>query len=424
MVSGPVAGILGAEYFAANFLDVPNLVCIDIGGTSTDLGLVIDGVAQSVSEWEAEWALTLGMPAVDVRSIGAGGGSLIQTDAMGTLRVGPESAGAQPGPVAYGRGGTEPTVTDAHAVLGTMRPETFLGGRMKLEVEAAAEAMGALAERLDLPRERLAEGALQMMNANIESEISKMVFERGVDIRDFSLFAYGGAGALHAVDVARAAGISEVIVPALAGGFSAMGLATAPPKVEQALSRVGSLDAFELSELNELFDGMEERMRADLHAQGVADADISVTRSVSAMYTGQGFANELELAGWPLTDDIIEEWKGRFHNLYDRLYGYSAPEMGITVTTLSLVAVGPRLAFTLPEVQAGGEEPPADALDGHHPLQLGGTRSDVPFYVRDRLLAGNRIPGPAVIEDAMTTIVVPAGATAAVDNYGTVRIAC
>jgi N-methylhydantoinase A len=423
MLSGPVAGLLGAEYYAQNFLDVGNLVCIDIGGTSTDLGLVIDDHAQTVPEWEAEWRLPLGVPAVDVRSIGAGGGSLIQADEMGTLRVGPESAGAVPGPVSYRRGGELPTITDAHVMLGTIRPAAFLGGRMELDVDGARGAIGELAGRLAMDPTRLAAGALQLMNANIESEISKMVFERGVDLRSFALFAYGGAGAVHAVDVARSAGIREVIVPQHAGGFSALGLVTAPPKVERALSRVESLDDFSIDELVAHFERLEDEVVADLGGQGVAVEEIQVTRSIAAMYTGQGFSNELPLTEWPLTAAAIERWKQQFDELYDRLYGYSAPEMGITVTTLTAVGLGPRASFNVAKLERGEEQPPEAALDGVRMAQFStGRPVETRFFARDALLAGNRIEGPAVIEDEMTTIAVPGDAVAGVDDFGNVRI--
>jgi N-methylhydantoinase A len=250
-----------------------------------------------------------------------------------------------------------------------------------------------------------------------------MVFERGLDVRRFSLFAYGGAGALHAAEVARSAGIAEVVVPQLAGGFSALGLATAPPKVERALSRVQLIDAFGLDELNALFAELEADVFADLESQGVTRDRIELRRSISAMYTGQGFANELELDEWPITAEVIERWKRRFDELYDRLYGYMAPEMGVTVATLEVSGSGPRALMNLPELAEGGAEPPAEARDGHHRLCLAdGTPSEAPFYVLRFLLAGNVIEGPAVIEDDMTTILVPAESRATIDGFGNVRI--
>jgi N-methylhydantoinase A len=424
LASGPVGGLLGAEYFGRNLLDAPNLICVDIGGTSTDIGVVMDGRAQTVEEWEVEWQLPLGVPAVDVRSIGAGGGSIIQTDEMGTLRVGPESAGAQPGPAGYGRGGTEPTITDAHILSGALRPGAFLGGRMELDLDAAEASIAGLAERLVIEPHRLAGGAIELMNASIESEIAKLVFERGVDLRRFSLFAYGGAGALHVCEVALRAGVGEVIVPQDAGGFSALGLATAPPKVERAIADVREIKDFTIAELRTRLGELEQQVRDDLESQGVAPEETEIVRSMYAMYNGQSFSNQLAFETWPIDESGIEDWIDRFNGMYDRLYGYSAPEQGITVTTLSVSGTGPRRKLLLPELEAGGVRPDDSAQMGRFPLRVsGGELVEASFYQRDALRAGNRISGPAVIEEEMTTTVVPPKCEAVVDPYGNLRIA-
>jgi N-methylhydantoinase A len=422
--SGPVAGMLGAEYYGRHFVGSRNLVCIDIGGTSTDIGLVVDGVAATTDEWEIEWGFTLGVPAIDVRSIGAGGGSLIQVDEMGTLRIGPESAGSQPGPACYGRGGTRPTITDAHVVTGAVRGDAFLGGRMTLDLDAAKTAVESVASRLGMSRARLASEAVHLMNAGIEAEISHMVFERGMDVRDFALFAYGGAGALHAAEVARLAGIREVIIPQAAGGFSTIGMITAPPKVEQSVSSVAELSQLDPANVRELFAGLETTVLDDLGSQGVDAANVEIRRSIYGMYSGQSFSNELELASWPLDADALAAWRVSFDEMYDRLYGYSAPELDVTVTTLRVVGTGPRIQLRLPRLASAGTEAPTQALAGVEQMPLGedfATR-EVSVYKRSELLAGNELPGPVVIEDEATTIFVPEHSTAHVDEYGNVRI--
>ena len=422
--SGPVAGMLGAEYYGRKFLGRENLVCIDIGGTSTDVGLVVAGEAVEVDEWEIEWGFTLGVPAIDVRSIGAGGGSLIQIDHMGTLRVGPESAGADPGPIAYGRGGSQPTITDAHVVMGTLRPETFLGGRMTLDVDAAYAGIMRIADQLEMSPEKLAAQAIKLMNAGIEAEVSRMVFDRGMDIRSFSLFAYGGAGALHAVEVARLAGIDETIVPQLAGGFSTIGLVTAPPKVEQSASRVEELGALDLDEIGAVFDGLERGVIEDLGAQNVDAGDVNITRTMYGMYNGQSFSNEVALDDWPLTPGLLQRWRERFDAMYDRLYGYSAPEIEITVTTLRVIGAGKRLEVSMPAI-AGGGGPLDDSAAVRHPLHLGEEElAGASFYDREALRHADSLNGPAVINDEATTIFVPEGTTAEVDEYGNVRLTC
>jgi N-methylhydantoinase A len=421
--SGPVSGILGAEYYGRNFLDVDNLLCIDIGGTSTDLGLVVDGVAQETDDWEVEWALPLGVPAVDVRSVGAGGGSLIHTDAMGTLQVGPESAGAVPGPACYRLGGERPTITDAHLVRGAIRPAAFLGGQMELDAAAAAAVVGELAETLAMDPHRLAVEAVNLMNATIEAELAKMAFERGVDLRRFSLMSFGGAGSLHAVEVARMAGISEVIVPQAAGGFCAMGAITAPPKVDQAIGLVQELADVDVDQLVGLFDGLESAVRQDLEAQGVAPEEVEVRRSLYGMYTGQSFSNELALESWPVDRADLDAWKDRFDVMYEQLYGYSAKEIDVTVTTLRVVGTGPRRQVRLPRLSEGSDAPPPEAAIGTYPVYVTAAELvDVPFYRRSKLLAGNRIPGPTVLEDDTTTVFIPADAVVSVDHYGNLRI--
>jgi N-methylhydantoinase A len=421
--SGPVAGMLGAEHYGAKFVNARNLICMDIGGTSTDIGLVVEGKAQMVDEWEVEFALPLGAPAIDVRSIGAGGGSLIRVDEMGTVRVGPESAGARPGPACYGRGGTEPASTDAHVVLGTLRPESFLSGRMPLDAEKAREAIDGVAQRIGMPPLDLAEGALRLMNAQIEEEITKMAFDQAVDLRDFVLFAYGGAGAMHAAEVARQAGISEVVVPNMAGGFSALGLGTAPVKVEEERSYVAELSTLDPDDIAAVSDQLLARVMEDLEGQGVSAEEITVERSLYGMYEGQSFDNKLALDQGPVTRDSLSAWRRRFDGMYDRLYGYSAPEIDITITTVAVSGTGPRPVFDLPELEAGGPEPVAASVMAREPVHFSGkTWDSVPCYSRSLLLAENSIDGPALIDDEMTTIIVPPGSTARIDNFGNVRI--
>lgn len=423
LASGPVGGVLGAEYYGRHFITAKNLVCMDIGGTSTDLGLVIDGAAQNVDEWDLEWALTLDVPAIRILSIGAGGGSLIGVDDMGTLHVGPESAGADPGPVAYGRGGTLPTLTDAHVVLGHLRPESFLGGTLELDVKGATAAVEAVADRLGMTGPELALAAVELANSKIEAEVSKMVFEYGVDMRDFVLFSYGGAGALHAAEVARLAGMKEIVVPQVAGEFSTIGMITAPPRVERAAAKVEELHALDIAEVNRLFAELEQETLEDLIAQGVLQEAIRLTRSISGMYTGQSFSNELDLDSWPITAEALDRWRTRFDAMYDTLYGYAAPENPITITTLRVVGMGAGLGIDIPTIDRGESTPPSTALEGHHEVYL---RSEgpvrVPFYRRRELLAGNMIQGPGVINDDATTVLVPRDTWAAVDERGNVRI--
>jgi len=421
--SGPTAGLLGAESYAGDVLDERNYVCIDIGGTSTDIGLVDDGVARRTDDWEFEFGIRLGFPALDVRSIGAGGGSIISLDELGTLSVGPESAGSEPGPACYGRGGTQPTTTDAMVALGVVHPDLFLDGRMNLSKQAAIDALNTVAEPLGMTYQQLAWGAFQLMNAQIETEASKIIFEAAVDPAKFVVLAYGGAGPIHSAAVARMLGMRRTVVPYFPGGFSALGMVAAPLRVEKAVSVVDQVDTLGADQLSTIFSKLDDDAIADLVGQGVNPDDIVIERSLHGHYLGQGFANRVVLRGWPIDGNGIEEWKADFHEFYERAYGYSALETPIEVTTMTVTATGARGKIPLTRIESGTDEPPAEALTLTSEVCLDGeSRQSIPFYKRQILLAGNRIAGPSVIDDGSSTILVPQDATASIDQFGNVII--
>lgn len=421
--SGPTAGLLGAESYAGEVLDERNYVCIDIGGTSTDIGLVNDGIAQRTDDWEFEFGIRLGFPALDVRSIGAGGGSIIAIDELGTLSVGPESAGSEPGPACYGRGGTQPTMTDAMVALGVVHPALFLDGRMNLSKEAAVEALKTVADPLGMTHLELAWGAFGLMNAQIESEASKIIFEAAVDPTGFVVLAYGGAGPIHATSVARMLGMKRVVIPYFPGGFSALGMVAAPLRVEKAVSIVDDIDVLGAERLASIFEALGADAVADLASQGVSESEVVIERSLHGHYKGQGFANRVVLRDWPITDEAIANWKNDFHDFYERAYGYSAPETPIEVTTMTVTATGARGKLPLTRIESGGETPPDGALEMHSEVSLDGrTTRQIPFYKRQALLAGNRIAGPAVIDDGLSTILVIENTTATIDPFGNVLI--
>ena len=417
--SGPVGGMLGAEAYARDFIDNPNLLCIDVGGTSTDIGVVIDAVAQRSDDWEVEFGIRLGFPAIDVRSIGAGGGSLIQIDELGTLRIGPESAGADPGPACYGRGGTQPAVTDALVVMGVVQPDLFLAGDMPLSAELAVEAMKTVSDPLGLSPQELARGVFQLINGHIDSEVSKVAFERALDVSQFSVLAYGGAGPVHGAAVAQALGAKSAIVPFFPGGFSALGMLTAPVRAEAAISVVQEIDAVEPERIIELFDGLERQVLEDLTRQGLDADEVTLVRSIDGMYSGQSFANTIPVEAWPID---VEAWKKAFHEFYDRIYGYSATETPIVATTFTVIASGPPRTLPLREIEAGDEQPSEEAVVARRPVHFDEGECETAFYRRDALRGGNVIPGPAVIDDGLATVLVTPGSTATVDRFGNIHI--
>lgn len=421
--SGPVAGMLGAEAYVRDFVPERNLLCMDVGGTSTDIGVVVDGEAQRSLNWEVEFGIRLGFPAIDVRSIGAGGGSLVGLDEFGTLKIGPESAGAHPGPACYGRGGTRPAVTDALVAMGIIQPALFLGGDMPLDRDASIRALDSVAGPLGLTAIELATGVYELINGNIESEISKIAFEGALDVSEFALLAYGGAGPAHGAGVARNLGAPKAIVPFFPGGFSALGMVSAPVRVEHSLSVVEEIDKLGADRLAELFAELEERVAADLAAQGVDRGKAQYERTIAGLYTGQSFSNNIPLNAATIDDAAVEEWKLEFHGFYDRVYGYSAPETPVVVTTLTMIGSGPNGVLPLARIGSGDATPPADAIVARETIHLGtGSYDDVPFYRRQSLLAGNRIEGPAVIDDGLATVLLIPDSTTTVDEFGNLHI--
>jgi N-methylhydantoinase A len=423
--SGPVAGLLGAETYSRKLLGGRDLVCLDIGGTSSDLGVILGGRAEVTNEWELEHAIPLAITTLDVRSIGAGGGSIIDTDDVGSLKVGPESAGSDPGPACYGRGAQKPAMTDAYVAMGLLQPELFLGGEMKLDKDAAIEQLDRVAHPLGMSVTDLAQGAYQIANMKIAAAVAAMTTHRGLDPREFSLFAYGAAGPVHAVGVARELGITEVVVPYFPGGFSAFGMVASRSRVEYSQAIMDTFDNVGPEALTATLRELAEKCRADLIGQGVAPEDITIEGDYFAMYAGQGQDNRLQLPGIELHAEDLERVAEGFHTFYDRRFGYRAPEIPILVTSVSVVGFGPHPTITLPsgdDTRAAGDGIEAAVklradlhLDGH-------THRDCCFYDRELLRESDEVAGPAVIDDHLGTIVINPGAVARVVDHGTLRI--
>lgn len=423
MASGPVAGILGAEFYAGQAINARSLVCVDIGGTSTDIGFVQDGRALITDDWEVDEGMPLGVATVDVSSIGAGGGSLVRVDDFGTLSVGPESAGAVPGPVAYGRGGIEPTLTDCYLVLGYVEPSLFLGGQMDLDREASRAAFEPLAAKLDTTPEGVARAAYDLVNRDIVNAVRAKVFDRALDVRDYALFAYGGAGPLHAVATAQGLGVNSVVVPYFPGGFSALGMLTSRAKIEKVGAQMRPLDELAPAELTQTFETLEREVREDLKVQGVTGDVIEIDRSIYVMYVGQSSDNRLHVSDGPVDADGIEAIKRATDAHYDAVYGYVAPELGVFVTTLAVSGEGGAPDLRLPEIEAGSETPPVAAEKARGQARFDGPDPvETPFLARAELLAGNVIEGPAVIDDELGTILVPPATRAVVDEHATITI--
>ncbi|QCS41071.1 hydantoinase/oxoprolinase family protein [Natrinema versiforme] len=393
-LSGPAAGVVGAAATVDDD-DVEGLVTFDMGGTSSDVSLVRDGRAERTTDAEID-GLPIRTPMVDVNTVGAGGGSIAWVDAGGALRVGPESSGAQPGPACYGRGGTRPTVTDANVVLGYIGPETALGGEMTLDVDAARDALERLADEAGLDGAlEAARGVYRVANATMTRTIRSVTVERGHDPREFALVAFGGAGPMHAAALADSLSVDRVVVPRPGGVLSAFGLLAADESYD-AVRTVGvSLETADTGDLESVYDGLVADVLAD-----ASDPDAArVERAADCRYAGQSF--ELTV---PVDDEFDAATVAeRFREAHERAYGYAMDE-SIEIVNLRATATIPGSEPTIRHEGAG------DAVVGTREAHFPGTGDDpreATVYDRDRLAPGAAVDGPAILEQAESTTVVP-----------------
>ena len=398
VLSGPAGGVVGAAE-SAHRSGFDRIITFDMGGTSTDVSLV-DGAIRTSGQSEIA-GLPVGVPALDIHTVGAGGGSMARFDAAGALRVGPESAGADPGPICYGRG-TQPTVTDANLLLGRLPADRFLGGEFTLDLERTrrivAEWLKQNGSRLSL--EQFAAGMIQVVNATMEKAIRVVSIERGYDPREFALIAFGGAGGLHACELAMALGIPRLIVPALPGALSAFGILVSPVVKDYSrtvLWRVS--EKLPMRELKKEFAALEAEARNDFRAGNWRGA-LHHERSVDTRYRGQGY--ELNV---PFSPAVVTS----FHREHQRRYGYSHPEREMELVTLrlrsSMNSPQPRLAAAKHDLAVEAESVPAR----HGKVFLGGKFLRAGIYAREKLRPLRKYSGPAVVTEYSATTVVPPG---------------
>jgi N-methylhydantoinase A len=418
--SGPAAGVIAGAAVAAS-CGRSDVVCLDMGGTSADIAVVRDGAPQLTRAFDLEWGMPIRFPSIDVISIGAGGGSIAWLDPAGYPRNGPQSAGADPGPACYGKGGTEPTNTDAQLVLGRVSNDVFLEGRMRLDVEKAREAIETrIAQPLGLSVEDAAEGVLRIANANMVKAIRLVTVERGFDPREFSLVAFGGAGPLHAVDLARELQMPEVIVPSHPGVTSALGLLFVDPLDDFSWAFVRRQDQIELEELEQRFAEMESRVTESLFKQGVAREGILVERSLDLRYIGQLHSVTVPLAA--LNGEGLASAVTAFHDEHLRQYRYSHPDAPVETSALRVAARGTRTKPDLVAVRAKGLQP--RVLEERTREVHFGDHGWLATRVVDRssLAPGDALSGPAIVDQLDSTIVLPPGTSAIVDEVGNMII--
>jgi len=402
VLSGPAGGVAGAAH-AASMLGTGDLIPFDMGGTSSDISLIVDGRA-TLSADRGIANERIALSSLDIVTLGAGGGSIARIDTGGLLQVGPESAGAQPGPACYGRGGTEPTVTDASVVLGYLDPQNFVGGRARLDADAATQAVSRIADRLDIDVTQAAEGIHRVVNTQMTEGIRLATVRRGVDPRRFALLAFGGAAGLHATDLARQLNIGRVIVPRVASVLSAWGMLATELRFEVMRTHIGDTASLDADALRRTFDDMEDEGRRRLAEW--FDGPIRTMRLADMRYGEQIFEIDVPLDGIDFAaPDVLDRIKAAFEQRHEELYTYSLPEQQPVLVNARIATVGDLPALPQePLAPAGDDAAPVDHRRGY----LGGWH-DVPVFAFDALSANQALSGPAIVESATTTVLLRSG---------------
>lgn len=405
ILSGPAGGAVGALELG-RLAGFDKLITFDMGGTSTDVSLMDGALPLTMQSSIAGYPVKV--PMIDIHTVGAGGGSMASLDPGGSLAVGPESAGAAPGPICYGKGGTVVTVTDANLYLGRIVPEYFLGGAMSLDESTARRAVEALAATLSLDPIELAEGILAVANTNMERAIRVISVEKGYDPREFTLLSFGGAGGMHCAELARLLGMPRIFIPQNPGLLSAVGMLMSD--VVKDASRTVMLDATDCTAeaLNTLFAEMEAQGMKELRAEGVRDENAVFERLLDMRYKGQSF--EIIV---PHSEDMVES----FQQLHEKHYGHRNPETPVEVVNLRLRSRGCQDKPEFPAQKKGNATPPDTARLDTRPVVFNGTFHDTAIMARASLHPGNIIPGPAIITEYSSTIVIPPETTARLDSH-------
>jgi N-methylhydantoinase A len=408
--SGPVGGAAGGAVLART-LDRKNLICIDMGGTSFDMSLIIDGRPEILPQAEIERFPVL-MSVVDIETIGAGGGSVAFLEAGG-LRVGPRSAGAVPGPVCYGRGGRTPTVTDANLVLGRIDPDRFLGGRMRLDRQLALDSFGEIADQLSLEPLVLAEGVVDVINAKMSQAIRAITVERGIEPRGFTLVAFGGAGALHACALADDLSIGEVVVPDMPGAFSAWGMLQSPLRQDFAAPLFSRVDELDSGRLRARFAELEVEASELLAAEGVDLPTVEFRWAVDLRYVGQEHTFTLPVPA--AVADPLAVASRDFHEAYRRRYGHASPEAPLETVNLRLTALSETGLPDPREIEP--QEVPADRAFPVSEAVFGRRAHPTPRATRGDLRVGEVLFGPVIIDEPTSTTIVPPNWIVTVDGF-------
>lgn len=433
--SGPAAGAIAAAYLGRS-LECPDAISFDMGGTTTKAALILGGTPRVTKDYEVGAVAKSGAgggrgsgypirtPVIDLVEIGAGGGSIAWVDSGGGLRVGPASAGADPGPACYGRGGTEPTITDANVVLGRLNPDYFLGGELTLDVERARRAIKErCADRLGLDVIAAAHGIVEIANAAMVNALRLVSVQRGYDPRDFVLIAFGGAGPVHANRVMAEAQIRTSVIPASPGTASAMGLLVSDLRHEYSTTLIQRVDQADTTMVETTFRNLEREGQRALDREGVHPRDVTLARQADMRYVGQGYELTIPLPSTTLDPGALVDLRARFNEEHARAYGYSAMSEPVEFVNLRLTATGAIAKPVLRTKTTGGAGADA-AQKSVRPVYFHecGGYAECPVYERERLPAGSVVGGPAIVEEFDSTTVIHPGFRARVDRFGILHL--
>jgi N-methylhydantoinase A/oxoprolinase/acetone carboxylase beta subunit len=425
LMSGPVAGVVGGIW-AGRQAGYDNVITLDVGGTSADIGLAQEGKLRMKHLLDTRVGPYQAMiPMVDVDTIGAGGGSIAYVDGGGIFRSGPRSAGAQPGPAAYDRGGTEATSTDAMVNLGWLLPEDFLGGAMKLKPELSRTAFEPVAEQLGMSIEEASLGAIQIASHSMVQSIEENSVRKGFDPRDFALVAEGGAGPAFAAGIALEVGTPAVIVPPYPGVTAALGLLATDSVYEYVTTTYQRMSQLNATELEERFAELEAQARTQLEEDGIpADRQI-VQRVADCRYLGQGYELRVDIPSGPIDEAWMAKVTADFHDAHEKEYSRRFEDSDIEIPNIRVRGIGLMPELKIPELEAGGTSP-NDALRHERSawFHVDGELRELPtkFYAREALKAGNKVEGPAVVNQYDSTTIIPPGLTAEVDQHDNIVI--
>jgi N-methylhydantoinase A len=414
VLSGPAGGV-SASLGACRATGFENLITFDMGGTSCDVALIKDG-APSVSTRGKIEGRDIALPMIDINTVSAGGGTLARVDQLGQLQVGPQSAGAVPGPACYGRGGTEPTITDCNLVLGYLGEDNFLGGGMPLDARSSHGALeNNIARPLGMDVVDAAEGVVRIIDVKMQEAIKAISTMRGHDLREFRLLAFGGAGPLHAARIADNLGMAGVIIPLFPGVYSAMGLLISDVKHDYVRSKMSPLSTTPVSGIADIFDELEAHARKELGEEEFPEERIAIERAIDMRYAGQGYEITIPCA-MPLNADSLQVLRAEFDELHQKMFGHTAPDEPVEIVSYRLRGIGKVPAVKLRTFAVKGHSL-EKALREHRPIRFEGETLDCPVYQREFIDVGAEVSGPAIIDQLDCTTLIPPGHYARVDKF-------